>query len=922
MISITILLKRFLLCTLLMFGLVMFAQNTLFDTSITSEDIASLSLHTIQNSLVPPTNDLNSYTSNETENLDGKFQLYFDGIDDYIEDTSLLSEWTDVSLMGWIKIDPTVNESQVVFGQNNFSVILSNNNSVIIRANDTSLKYSTPLPTNQWVHLSAVLSNETNTLKLYVNGLKVTHKEFTGALKEDNTPFYIGRKHEGTNHWYFKGHIDEVRLFNKGLSDDEIQKMVYQEIQNGGTIRGAEVPRNITTLSWDHLIKYYRFDSFRGAITDNLTTPDIDVTTGARLHNMIQIVPQTAPMPFRSQSSGHLASALTNIEHGINGYDAITYDWSIVNITHNDVTFDATQKHLSLVINEHDALANPIEFHVTNDSELNVSWYLKLDGFIDLEGESQLVQGEDSMLDSTSIGKIERDQQGTADTFTYNYWSSPVKRQNSASDNFRIMDVMHDGSDSNHPEAINFSSSGYDGAGTNPIQIADYWIWKYANLPSNTYSAWQHIRRTGNIFPGEGFTMKGPGTGSIDTPQNYVFSGMPNNGDINLPLAANNDYLLGNPYPSAIDANRFIRDNGPELGINGRPISGSTPLITGTLYFWEHWSGGSHFLQDYQGGYATYNYSGGVRAAYKGNNHPDLAFGSNPTEKPGRYIPVGQGFFIVGQNSGTIKFNNSQRIFRKEGNNSIFISSAFVSTSQNPTNTTTENVEEDLRMKFRIGFNSVNTIKRELLLTIDDNATPNVDWAYDGILNETQMDDMYWIINDESYIIQASNSTEVETTYPLGIKTNTDGINTIMIDALENIPNNLNVYLHDIDLDVYHDLRTSNYDIFLNAGEYLNRFEITFSNPNLALSIEDDVTNKVNVLYSSAIEKIVIVNPSLVELNSMEVYNILGQSVYFENHISDQNYSEYQIDNLSPGTYIIKLQTATDRSITKKIIVK
>jgi len=37
-----------------------------------------------------------------------------------------------------------------------------------------------------------------------------------------------------------------------------------------------------------------------------------------------------------------------------------------------------------------------------------------------------LVQGDDSELIVTSTGQLERDQQGTADTYTYNYWSSPV----------------------------------------------------------------------------------------------------------------------------------------------------------------------------------------------------------------------------------------------------------------------------------------------------------------------------------------------------------------------------------------------------------------------------------------------------------------------------------------------------------------
>ncbi|WP_197429328.1 LamG-like jellyroll fold domain-containing protein [Winogradskyella endarachnes] len=863
--------------------------------------------------------------------IDKKLQIYFDGRNDYIQDDPVISNWPECTLMGWIKIDSTGTGNQILFGQNNFYFRLLGNRRLLVRANTKNLFYTVPLPTDQWVHVGATYSSITNSLKIYVNGEFVRDSSISGNLNTDNTPFYMGRRDHSTTPWFFKGYLDEVRLFNKALSDDEIQKMVYQEIEaNGSTIRGTVIPRditnfvdsdNITPLPWANLIKYYRLDQLKGAYTDNLTTPVVDTNSGARLYNIKTFNYQSAPMPFVTKQSGNLETALTIASDGINGEDAINYDWSIVKVEHNDVTFNNRQKHLGLFIEETDATNNPIEYHITNDSELNVSWYLKLDGFIDLEGESQLIQGEDSVLDDTSIGKIERDQQGTADTYTYNYWSSPVKRQNSTALNYNVSDIMRDGTNPDVPTTINFSSSGYNGAATSPIKIADYWIWKFANHPTGDYSSWQHIRKTGKIYPGEGFTMKGPGTGSITTPQNYVFSGLPNNGDINLTLAANNDYLVGNPYPSAIDADKFISDNGIELTYNNSSTSDTTPLISGTLYFWEHWGGGSHILQDYQGGYATYNYSGAVAAAYMANNYPNLASGGTPTKQPGRYIPVGQGFFVIGENSGTINFNNSQRVFQKENSTSVFMRSTNTSIAKtNNDDTTVE--EEDLRMKFRIGFNSVNTIKRQLLLTIDNNATTGVDWAYDGLLNEDQIDDMYWLINTEAYIIQGSNDAETTSIYPLGIKTSTDGINSITIDELENVPSEFNIYLHDKDLGIYHDLRLNNYEIFLNAGTYLDRFEITFGLAADALSLENQTTTSIDILYSNDIEKIVIINPYYFDIKSMHLYNVLGQSVYNNNAITLSNYSEYSIDNLSSGTYIIKLQTEAGLLVTKKIIVK
>src|SRR5690606_31251161 len=348
--------------------------------------------------------------------------------------------------------------------------------------------------------------------------------------------------------------------------------------------------------------------------------------------------------------------------------DVVTYDWSIVKIKHNNISFNGPQKHLGLFIDGQDASSNPITYTVSGDSELNVSWYLKLDGKIDLEGDSQLVQGMDSTLDPTSSGSLEKDQQGTADTFTYNYWSSPVGKTNNSSNNnsYKVTDIFSN---------VTFSPSGYNGSAS-PLKIADYWIWKFSNQESDNYSKWQHVRSTGTLLAGEGFTMKGPGSGSITDEQNYVLNGKPNNGDITLTISSGNDYLVGNPYPSALDAEQFILDNGPIIA-----GAGST---TGTLYFWEHWGGGSHILREYQGGYATYSLSGGVPAAAMGTSDPDVSSAGTPTKIPGRYIPVGQGFFVTAETGGSVKFNNGQRIFQTEdGSNSIFVKASNTKNGKN-----------------------------------------------------------------------------------------------------------------------------------------------------------------------------------------------------------------------------------------------
>ena len=133
---------------------------------------------------------------------------------------------------------------------------------------------------------------------------------------------------------------------------------------------------------------------------------------------------------------------------------------------------------------------------------LTVSEYLVLDGGIDLEGESQFFQNEDVLNLIGENGYLERDQEGTLDKFTYNYWSAPVTTNGSS---YNLGDIMPD---------VNFIG-GYDGRieGDGSVSLAEYWIWKFANKAAGQYSQWQHMKSSGSISAGEGFTMKGPGTG-------------------------------------------------------------------------------------------------------------------------------------------------------------------------------------------------------------------------------------------------------------------------------------------------------------------------------------------------------------------------------------------------------------------------
>jgi hypothetical protein len=554
---------------------------------------------------------------------------------------------------------------------------------------------------------------------------------------------------------------------------------------------------------------------------------------------------------------------------------------------------------------ESDAILNIV------DNYLKVTGNLTLNGKIDLNGESQLVQGAGSNLYGT--GTIEIDQQGEGNKYRYNYWSMPVYADTDLimGKHTTISASLRDGTIPGSPLPINFSNSGYDGALTTPITLSTYWMYKYANSGSG-YSAWNQVRSTGKVYTGQGFTMKGPGAPGSPA-QNYVFVGTPNNGTIELTVAKDYDYLVGNPYPSALDADQFLMDNSPS----------GTASITGAIYFWEHYGGDTHNLAGYQGGYATYSLGGEAPAAA----FPGLGGGSSVKGAPKQFIPAGQAFFVVGDatDGGQIQFNNGQRVFKKES----LGEAVFMKSSNNKAKTDVSDLS-DLRPKFRIGFDAPKISHRQILLTIDERATPLVDWGFDAEIYEIFADDMYWILNDKKYVIQATNETGLNSEVPLGIQLSKTGMVTVKIDALENVDDDTSLYLKDKVTGESFNIREKPVQLNLTAGKYTDRFVLIFKTQKLVAeevkaevlipAIAQPVTEGIHVFMNKAIGELQIKNNSSDEIVGVALRNALGQTVKMWN----SNFKAKTISlpiSITTGIYLVQINTKTGKTV-KKISVE
>lgn len=862
--------------------------------------------------------------------------IYFNGTTNYVDmEDALDLNSTEFTVSAWVLREAgsenksILSKRDVAYTQGyDFKITSTGNVEMSWKNGSTQTIVSdVVIPIGEWHQVAVIYSGGIATM--YIDGVE-DKSETLSAPTATNESFYIGAAGKNAPTAFFTGNIDEVRVWDAALTEAQLRYIMNQEIEDNSSFVGGKYFENrtitptkndIATVPWSDLAGYYPMSTY----TYTNTKDESGNGNQGALRSLRTVDRQTAPLPYMSTANGDWDTDATwsngtlQTKPGAASLvdNTITVDWNIV-VTNHDVTMDnsglpagknGNRSLLALFVD-----SNKLTIDGDNTSDigygLTLTHYLNLDGKIDLEGESQLIQSADSDLAVTSAGTLEKDQQGTRDLYTYNYWSSPVGVSNITTNNnsYTLPDVYQDGTNSATPAAINFITSGYDGTSGTPIGIADYWIWKFANQLSDNYPSWQHVRSTGTINAGEGFTMKGVADtgGSVSLEQNYVLEGKPNNGQITLPLTAGNDYLVGNPYPSAIDAEQFILDNGPTIAGNGG--------TTGTLYFWEHWGGGSHILAEYQGGYATYNLSGGAPSASLGTSDPDVSTGGTPTKIPGRYIPVAQGFFVTAEGTGTIEFNNGQRVFQKEGSSS----SVFMRPSNDSASSTSTEENTDTRMKLRIGFNSVGTIHRQLLVTEDYRATAGYEWGFDAKLNEDQVDDMYWMIEDEKFTIQGIDAINEGTILPIGLHTNQDGINTITIDKLENVPQSLNIYVHDKVLDVHHDLRAADYEVFLNAGTVLDRFDIVFAAS--ALDVEEIENNSLEVYYNNAEQTIVIANPKNKEIEAVTMYNVLGQSIFTTNEIAPET-TEIKTQPLAVGTYLIKLKTK-DGLVTKKVLVK
>lgn len=852
--------------------------------------------------------------------------LTLDGFDDHIRVDKVNNIGNAFSIMTWIKLDGnnSLNSERTIVAKRNASegyrLTIQNDNKIKMEWTNAGNTYTavsqTAIPNGKWHNITVTFSG--TSLRFYIDGLQ------DGSLISMLAPptssdsyFTIGGEYRDktTILNLFKGNIDELRIWNQSISVAQIRFMMNQEIEryNTNNITGKIIPFSVTkndisSLQWSRLIAYYSMNSYIGTHLDddsqNANRGSLVVPDKITIHN------QTAPLPYVSANNGEWASESTwlngsnlNLPNDLSITNGTTpINWNIVRTSHN-VNSTGNKTLLGLLVNNNTLSAN-------NDSKVEISHYLKLDGKIDLEGRSQLIQTSNSDLDPTSSGSIERDQQGTTNKFNYNYWSSPVSSINNSTINhgYTVSGVMKDGTNPANPINLNWVTGINPPSTTNPITLSSYWIFKFQNLTPD-YANWSGAGQNGLLSAGQGYTMKG--SNQTTEKQNYVFVGKPNNGQIMSTIAPNNLNLSGNPYPSALDANTFINDN-----------VGST---TGALYFWEHFdTNNTHNLAGYQGGYAVRNLTGGTTPV----SPAEISGLGSSNRKPNRYIPVGQGFMIYGSNTGgDVVFNNNQRAFHKENSSNSNI--MFRATNETLSVSHFDNNEEDEvtsdgYTRIHLGFNSFNNFHRQILIGfMNELATESFDPGYDAPHLDNQQNDMYFVLGNYKLTIQGEGYFDVDRTFPLGVKTYAEGNIQFTIDEVENLDDDIEIFIYDSEDDTYNSIRENIYEVYMPQGEFNNRFYLTFRSQDALNTTDVNMHDGIVVTFTNQ-NQILNIQNNLTDttVENVSLYNLLGQLITRWN-VADENQLQIQLPviGVSTGPYIVQVQTNTG-TISKKIIIK
>jgi len=540
-------------------------------------------------------------------------------------------------------------------------------------------------------------------------------------------------------------------------------------------------------------------------------------------------------------------------------------DCVVIPDTANDPIISGTNYNglgLNLTVNNNATLT------VTPNNDLTIKEWVNINpsGDLVLQNSASLIQ----INNDVNQGNMHMTRTANIRKLDYVYWSSPVT-------SFSVNSIS--------PATTNYKYK---------------WI---PTIPSNTNGWGNWANANENMVIGKGYIVRGPDSfTSTITPFNAVFTGTPNNGIITTPIARggyvganymaasgtlatqfdDNWNLIGNPYPSSINAINFLTAN---------------PNINGFINIWTHGTLPSTAISDpFYNDYA-YNYTSSDYITYNSSG------ASTGPGTFGGYIGAGQGFFVLMNNTNVaatenVTFNNTMR-------SSAYDNAQFFRAS-----------DESGRIWLDLIASNGNTVRN--LVAYVDGATNNKDRMFDAIGSEKLNFNLYSTIGNEIMKIQGRTLPfDQEDRVPMGIKVSQNGNYTIGIGAVDGFftNDNQNIYIEDKVTNIIHDLRQNPYSFTAEAGNYPNRFILRYTNETLGG--DDLVVDEANLWVISS--DVLSVKSTKNTIQSIRVFDVLGRHLAYYPNVEGYEARLTTIQKNNAGL-IIQVTLSNGTVINKKII--
>ncbi len=477
-----------------------------------------------------------------------------------------------------------------------------------------------------------------------------------------------------------------------------------------------------------------------------------------------------------------------------------------------------------------DAVVNiPSGYDVTLTGKLDAAG-----GSFTLENNANLIQTDD--VENTGNIVVKRNS-SLLKRLDYTIWSSPVTGQNLLA--FSPLTLPN--------RFYNYNTS------TN----------QYNMVPSPAAAVFEAAK---------GYLIRMPDNHPSETPAIWTgtFTGVPHNGTLAMPLANIGEgqrfNLIGNPYPSPIDAVTFADDN--------------KDYITGTLYFWRKTNNQA------SPSYCSWTPLGGF-----------VDNGEAETYDPNGIIRTGQGFFVEAKPGATqVEFNNGQR----SGNND----NQFFRMAQLERNRIWLNVTGSTG-----GFS-------QTLVGYIEGATLGHDFGIDGKYFNDSPVSLYSLVGGTRYVIQGRpvpfNDADV---VPLGFAANQAGSYTIAIDHVDGLfAGDQPVLIKDNLTGAVHDLKLGAYAFGSEAGTFHTRFEILYANPLGTQTPQSDANQVVIFKDRDGFT----VHSGTIQMAEIEVLDLRGRLI---TTLTDVNSSSVHVPVAAANQVLVFRITTEDQSVVVKKVI-